>query len=141
MIRKASDKDYPVLIDIWESAVLATHDFLSKQDFEDIKNKLPFYFRNVDLYVFMGDNENVQGFLGVSTDKIEMLFIDDKYRGKGIGKALMMFAIDTLYIRKVDVNEQNIPAVGFYERFGFKVYQRSPSDGEGKDYPILHLSL
>ena len=36
-----------------------------------------------------------------------MLFIHPEYRGKKIGKALLKYAIDTLHVTKVDVNEQN----------------------------------
>jgi putative acetyltransferase len=40
----------------------------------------------------------------------------------------------------VDVNEQNTKAVGFYERIGFKRTGRSRLDGQGRPYPLLHLS-
>ena len=33
MVRKVKETDYPVLTDIWESAVLNTHDFLKQEDF------------------------------------------------------------------------------------------------------------
>ena len=33
MIRKIKVTDYPRLIEIWESAVLSTHDFLKEEDF------------------------------------------------------------------------------------------------------------
>ena len=33
MIREVKKTDYPILVDIWESAVLSTHDFLKKEDF------------------------------------------------------------------------------------------------------------
>ena len=33
MIRKIKVTDYPRLIEIWESAVLSTHDFLTEEDF------------------------------------------------------------------------------------------------------------
>lgn len=33
MIRKIKETDYPVLTDIWESAVLTTHDFLKRKIF------------------------------------------------------------------------------------------------------------
>lgn len=142
MIKKASDNDYPVLIRIWESAVLATHDFLSKQDFEYIKERLPVYFDNVRLFVFIDDTKgDIRGFIGVSEDKIEMLFVDNESRGKGIGKILMKYAIEELNIRKVDVNEQNMHALKFYEYLGFKAYDRSELDSEGKNYPIINLSL
>jgi putative acetyltransferase len=39
----------------------------------------------------------------------------------------------------VDVNEQNPAAVGFYERLGFVVVGRSPRDGSGRPFPLLHL--
>lgn len=142
MIKEASDNDYPVLIRIWESAVLATHDFLSKKDFDHIKRQLPDYFDNVRLFVFIDDQEgNIRGFIGISEDKIEMLFIDNESRGKGIGKILIKYVVDELNIRKVDVNEQNTQALQFYEYLGFKAYDRSELDSEGKNYPIIYLSL
>jgi len=39
------------------------------------------------------------------------------------------------------VNEQNEQAVGVYLRLGFKIVGRSPLDGTGKPYPILHMQL
>lgn len=44
-------------------------------------------------------------------------------------------------ITKVDVNEQNPQAIGFYEKMGFKPIGRSEKDGSGKPYPIIHMSL
>lgn len=51
----------------------------------------------------------------------------------------MMHAIQTWRIDKVDVNEENPEAIGFYEHFGFKLIGRSELDGSGKPYPILHM--
>ena len=42
---------------------------------------------------------------------------------------------------KVDVNEQNEQAIGFYQHYGFKTISRSELDGTGKPYPILHMEL
>lgn len=141
MITAASDKDYPVLIDIWESAVLATHDFLSEQDFQFYKCRLPFYFEYVSLYVFKDESFTTRGFLGVSDDKIEMLFVENGSRGMGIGKFLLNFAIDSLQLRKVDVNEQNTQALKFYEHKGFTRTGYTDCDSEGKNYPIISLEL
>ena len=44
-------------------------------------------------------------------------------------------------MKKVDVNEQNPDAVGFYKHVGFEVTSRSPLDGMGKPFPILHMAL
>ena len=39
----------------------------------------------------------------------------------------------------VDVNEQNDDAVGFYASLGFSVVGRSPTDGGGRPFPLLHM--
>ena len=41
MIRKIKVTDYPRLMEIWESAVLSTHDFLKEEDFVYYKERLP----------------------------------------------------------------------------------------------------
>ena len=53
--------------------------------------------------------------MGFYETTLEMLFVDNQYRGKGIGKELVTYAIQRFGINKVDVNEQNIQAVGFYQ--------------------------
>ena len=140
MIRKIKATDYPRLMEIWESAVLSTHNFLKEEDFLYYKEHLPVYFQHVTLFGFEQEGILI-GFMGIAERNLEMLFIDNNYRGTGIGKKLITYAIDNLQITKVDVNEQNIQAVGFYKHIGFSVYKRSSLDGEGKEYPILHMQL
>lgn len=140
MIREITEKDYPQLMSIWESAVLNTHDFLKKEDFNYYKEQIPGYFEHVTLVGFEEANV-LAGFMGVAEGNLEMLFIHNDYRGKGIGKKLIRYGMDRLEITKVDVNEQNIQAVGFYKHIGFHVLGRSESDGQGKEYPILHMGL
>ena len=140
MIRKIKVTDYPRLMEIWESAVLSTHDFLKEEDFLYYKERLPVYFQYVNLFGFEQEGILI-GFMGIAEGNLEMLFIDNKYRGAGIGKKLITYAIDNLQVTKVDVNEQNVQAVGFYEYMGFIIYKRSNLDGEGKEYPILHMQL
>ena len=140
MIRKIKVTDYPRLMEIWESAVLSTHDFLKAEDFLYYKERLPVYFQYVNLFGFEQEGILI-GFMGIAEGNLEMLFIDNKYRGAGIGKKLITYAIDNLQVTKVDVNEQNVQAVGFYEYMGFNIYKRSNLDGEGKEYLILHMQL
>lgn len=140
MIREISVSEYPRLIEIWESAVLNTHDYLQEEDFQYYKEKLPLYFQHVTLLGFE-QKGILLGFMGISGKNLEMLFVDHKYRGTGIGKALIEYAITDLHVTKVDVNEQNSQAVGFYHHMGFNILKRSALDGEGKKYPILHMQL
>lgn len=140
MIREIKETDYPRLIEIWESAVLNTHDFLKEEDFLCFKKQLPVYFQYVTLLGFEQAGDLV-GFMGIADGNLEMLFVDNDCRGAGIGKQLIAYAVANLQVTKVDVNEQNIQAVGFYEYMGFNIVGRSELDGEGKDYPILHMRL
>ena len=52
MIRKIKVTDHPRLMEIWESAVLNTHDFLKEEDFLYYKEQLPVYFQHVTLFGF-----------------------------------------------------------------------------------------
>ena len=141
MLQKASEIDFPILIEIWERSVRATHEFLPEKEIINLKPLiLNQYFHHVLLHKYV-QNGKIVGFIGTSSDNIEMLFIDPEFIGKGIGQVLTNFAVTELKIEKVDVNEQNVQAVGFYEKIGFKIIGRSELDGQGKPYPILHLKI
>ena len=81
------------------------------------------------------------GFIGVADEKVEMLFLDPKYFGNGIGKKLLSFAVDELNADKVDVNEQNTKALKFYQKFGFEIVERTDKDDQGRSYPLLRMKL
>ena len=68
-------------------------------------------------------------------------FVDPAYFGKGVGSSLLSHAVSVLGADRVDVNEQNERALGFYERHGFVVTGRSQVDGTGRPYPLLHMTL
>jgi putative acetyltransferase len=139
----AQQTDYPVLLEIWEASVKATHHFLNKNDIEFFKKTIQEknIFDLVKLTVVRDDNNLIVGFMGVSENSLEMIFLHPNARRKGIGKMLLKHAINDLKVNKVDVNEQNEEALQFYEHFGFKIMSRSALDGTGKPYPILHMQL
>ncbi len=139
--RVATAGDYPRIMEIWESAVLATHHFLAEEDFIYFKEAIPRdYLPNLEVYLITEDNET-KGFAAAAEGNLEMLFIHDDTRGKGYGKALYQFIKEKTGLTKVDVNEQNPQAIGFYEKMGFKKTGRSEKDGSGKNYPLIHMSL
>lgn len=72
---------------------------------------------------------------------LEMLFVAPHARGKGLGRQLVEYLVRERGIRRVDVNEQNTQAAGFYARLGFRATGRDATDSSGRPYPILHLSL
>ena len=139
-ILRCTEEDFETLAGIWERSVMATHSFLKEEDFFEITAALiPDYFPNVDLYA-IADNGVYAGFIGLSPDSIEMLFIDSDRRSQSYGSALIEFA-KQCGATKVDVNEQNPSALNFYKKKGFRIIGRDETDDAGRPYPILHLSL
>ena len=70
---------------------------------------------------------------------MEALFVDPDFRGSGIGRALVEDAVKRHPALSTEVNEQNLQAIGFYERLGFERFGRSAIDGQGRPYPLIHL--
>jgi putative acetyltransferase len=141
-IDKVLESEYPEVVEVWEASVRATHDFIKEEDIAYFKPLiLLVYLKSVDLRCVRNEQRKIIGFLGVAENKIEMLFIHPDAMGKGIGKMFVDYAIQQMQVTKVDVNEQNQQAVGFYEHVGFKTVTRSELDSLGKPYPILHMEL
>ncbi|MEW6989771.1 GNAT family N-acetyltransferase [Colwelliaceae bacterium 6441] len=142
VIENVSPEQYGELLAVWENSVRATHDFISDDDIEFFKPIIMQQaFPAVTLRCIKNSAGDILGFLGVYEQKIEMLFILNEARGKGIGKMLLQHGIAKFGVNKVDVNEQNPQAAAFYQHMGFKVISRSPLDDMGKPFPILHMSL
>jgi putative acetyltransferase len=140
-IEPYTDNDKEEIINVWEKSVLATHHFLDPIDFREIKTLVQkINFNDFEVYCLKQNNQ-IAGFIGVAKRKIDMLFILPEYTGKGLGRKLTEFALSELNANKVDVNEQNENAVKFYEKLGFKTYERTDKDDQGKDYPLLRMKL
>jgi putative acetyltransferase len=142
-IEAATNADLPRLLEVWESAVRATHHFLEEADIQMFRplvrdGYLPSAER---LAVARAGDGQPRGFVGVEAGKVEMLFVDPAYHGTGAGKALLRHAVESWGANRVDVNEQNPGAVGFYLHMGFELESRSERDGLGKPFPLLHLRL
>ncbi|CAM3090470.1 MULTISPECIES: GNAT family N-acetyltransferase [Pseudomonas] len=142
-IRPRVAADDTVLGALWERSVRATHDFLPE---DDIQRLLPLVrdtylpMPALDVWVFE-DSQGLAGFIATGGHNVEMLFIDPDRRGQGIGRQLLEHARARHDTLTVDVNEQNPQAVGFYLHYGFIQVARSPLDGEGKPFPLLHMAL
>ena len=77
--------------------------------------------------------------MGITRNRLEMLFLSSATRGNGLGRQLLKYGIHHYDIRGVTVNEQNLQATGFYLHMGFGIYKRSDLDEEGNPYPLLYM--
>lgn len=140
IIETAGPEHYPQLLAVWENSVRATHDFITEDDIAFFKPLiLEHAFSAVALRYIRNAAGAIVGFIGVHEGKIEMLFVLNEARGQGVGKQLLLHAMEHMAANAVDVNEQNPAATGFYQHMGFHVVSRSPLDDLGKPFPILHM--
>nr|WP_223272216.1 MULTISPECIES: GNAT family N-acetyltransferase [Pandoraea] len=141
-IFSTSEKAFDAITELWEASVRATHDFLSEADIAWLRPRIRNeYLAAVTLRVFRDDANVIRGFVGVAEGNVEMLFVAPDARRQGIGAALLAYAVRELGCTRVDVNEQNPQALAFYRREGFEVTGRSPLDGQGRPFPLLHMQL
>ena len=134
-------EDIDQTVEMWEASVRATHHFVAASDIEIFRPIVREVLPTLPVFCVRDEAGKVVGFIGVRDDDVEMLFIDPAWRGQGVGRRLMEYAIHECGATTVDVNEQNDQALGFYLKMGFEVVGRSELDGMGKPYPLLHMRL
>lgn len=139
-IRSSRPSDFPRTLDIWRSAVVATHHFLSAEDFAAIEEMVATqYLPQAALWIAADADDVALGFMGMTEAQIDALFVHAEARGGGVGRALVEHAAARHPVLTLDVNEQNLSGAGFYARMGFETTGRSPVDDDGRPYPLLHL--
>lgn len=141
-IRAAQPSDIPLLVELWERSVRATHTFLDEADITFYRPLTASYLAGgtSDLWVLVDEADVPAGFMGVAGQGIDALFLDPAFRGRGGGRMLVAHAQALLGgALTVDVNEENAPAIAFYEALGFVVTGRAPLDDTGRPRPVLHM--
>jgi putative acetyltransferase len=142
-IRRARPADRPILFDVWERSVRATHTFLTEADIALLAPKVVDYLATdgLEFVVVCDEDDRIAGFMALGADEIEALFLAPEHLRRGLGTQL----IEEARTRRpgveltVDVNEQNVGARRFYEARGFVAEGRSELDDQGLQFPIIHM--
>jgi len=138
-IRHSRPNEGERAIQIWRRAVDATHDFLSREDRQAIDAMVCDFLPKVPLWFAVDANDEPLAFMFIDGGHMDALFVDPAHCGAGVGAALVRHGLSLHPAMTTDVNEQNAQALGFYEKMGFQRTGRSPLDGQGRPYPIIHL--
>ena len=69
--------------------------------------------------IWVYDDGILRGFVQIQDREIQKLYVDPFFQGRGIGAALMEFAIGQKQASRVWVLEKNQGALRFYTRHGF----------------------
>lgn len=137
MIRRLQKADVDRVMDLWLDTNLKAHDFIPaaywRNNFELVKEMLP----QAEVYVYEDAGE-MQGFVGLSGEYIEGIFVADEMQSQGIGKRLLdhMKAIkDTL---RLSVYQKNTRAIHFYQREGFVIQREGLDEStDEKEFTML----
>ena len=122
MIRKFETQDLDTVMQIWLHGNLDAHAFIPasfwEAHFEMVRDMLP----QAELYVHENeDTRQIDGFIGLTGNHIEGIFVAKAARSKGVGKALLEYAKSRKPSLTLSVYQKNQRALAFYRRKQFVV--------------------
>lgn len=129
MIRKFKNSDLNRVMDIWLETNLKAHDFINPQYWFDNYNlvKASIILPVTKIYVYE-ENDEILGFIGLSKDYLEGIFVTEKYQSKGIGHQLIEYVKKETDSIHLDVYKKNIRAIKFYLKEGFELWVDKGND-------------
>lgn len=134
MIRELRKVDINKVAEIWLDTNIKTHYFISaqywKSNFELVKELL----LQATVYVYE-DKQEIQGFIGLSNEYIEGIFVSAEMQSQGIGKILLNYVKGKRNKLLLNVYQKNTRAISFYQREGFEIQYSGLDEATGeKDY-------
>ena len=138
MIRKFESRDLDAVMQIWLHSNLDAHAFIPasfwEAHFEMVRDLLP----QAELYVHEdAGTRQIDGFIGLTENHIEGIFVVKSARSKGIGKALLDYAKSRKPRLDLSVYQKNERALAFYQREQFTVQ----SEGIDEDTNEAELQM
>lgn len=120
MIRELRKADINQVADIWLDTNIKAHYFIPaqywKSNFELVKELL----LQATVYVYE-NKQGIQGFIGLSDEYIEGIFVSAAMQSQGIGKILLNYAKGKRDKLRLNVYQKNTKAISFYQREGFEI--------------------
>ena len=134
MFRELRKVDINKVAEIWLDTNIKTHYFISaqywKSNFELVKELL----LQATVYVYE-DKQEIQGFIGLSNEYIEGIFVSAEMQSQGIGKILLNYVKGKRNKLILNVYQKNTRAISFYQREGFEIQYSGLDEATGeKDY-------
>lgn len=139
MIRAFQENDLTAIMQIWLDTNVKTHCFIPKEywtdHYERVKSALP----QAEVYVYEEDaTKQIDGFIGLSKDYMEGIFVREGVRSKGIGKQLLEYAKCVKSNMRLCVYQKNTRAIRFYQREQFVIQSENTEDTTNqKEYIMI----
>lgn len=136
VIRELRKTDLDSVAELWLDTNRKAHAFIPAQHWQGhlamVKEMLP----QAEVYVYE-EAEEIQGFIGLSGEYIEGIFVSGKVQSRGIGKLLLDHAKGLKGSLRLSVYQKNARAVRFYQREGFEIHCEGLDESTGeKEYAM-----
>ena len=160
--RDATLDDLPKIVEIYNSTVASR---LVTADLEpvSVESKLDWFHQHNSefrpLWMVLDSEKNIVGWVSFQdfygrpayqkTAEIS-LYIDEKYRGKGLGRLILEYAIEKSHALGIEnllafIFAHNLPSLTLFEKFGFKLWANLKNiaelDGEKRSLIILGKNI
>ena len=138
MIRKFENLDLDAVMQIWLQANLDAHAFIPASFWEAHFEMVRDLLSQAELYVHENEaTRQIEGFIGLTGNHIEGIFVAKAARSKGVGKALLEYAKSRKPSLTLSVYQKTERALAFYQREQFTVQ----SEGIDEDTNEAELQM
>lgn len=160
--RDATLEDLPKIVEIYNSTVASR---LVTADIEpvSIDSKINWFHQHNSefrpLWIVLDSDKNMVGWVSFQdfygrpayqkTAEIS-IYIDEKYRGKGLGRLILEYAIEKSHELGIEnllafIFSHNLPSLNLFEKFGFELWANLKNiaelDGEKRSLIILGKNI
>ena len=139
MIRAFEENDLTAVMQIWLDTNIKAHYFIPKEywtdNYEMVRSVLP----QAEIYVYENDaTKQIDGFIGLSNEYIEGIFVREGIQSNGIGKQLLEYAKCVKSNMSLCVYQENTRAIQFYQREQFVIqFENTDDNTNQKEYVMI----
>lgn len=137
MIRELHKADIDKVADIWLDTNIKAHSFIPAEYWESNFEFVKEMMLQAEVYVYEVDHE-IQGFIGMTDEYINGIFVCGEMQSQGIGKSLLDYAKSKKKKLLLNVYQKNARAISFYQREGFDIQCSDLDEATGeKEYVMV----
>ncbi len=136
---------YKLIIDTFEDNIAKDYSLKGQETFKTFvtEKNLRDIIESEEISLVAEKNGIIVGFIATRGRRhISLLFVDNNYLGKGIGKKLLKKTLKIIkeerWTERVTVNSSPI-AVKFYENMGFRLYDEKEERDGIVSYPMSYI--
>ncbi len=137
MIRELHKADIDKVADIWLDTNIKAHSFIPAEYWESNFELVKEMMLQAEVYVYEVDHE-IQGFIGMTDEYINGIFVCGEKQSQGIGKFLLDYAKSKKKKLLLNVYQKNARAISFYQKEGFDIQCSDLDEATGeKEYVMV----